>query len=343
MKDYSFRAAPFKMYGMANYEKNGVLERVPRSLREEIPNIEFFGRRIPGARLAFRTDSPRFEITIHMESAGPDYGMAIFACQSASVYVGSHTKPRYLGLAFIQSYERPIAKATFTKDPVMEDVLIFMPRNEVITDIMISVEDGAVLEPPTPYKYPKPVVYYGSSITEGGHSSNPGNVYNALLSRWLDVDYLNLGFSGSAQGETAMADFINTLDMCAFVYDYDHNAPSVEHLAQTHEPFYRRIREVHPDLPILMLSRPDADYRDAVPRLEVIRRTYENALKAGDKNVWFIDGGTFYGTEDRDVCSGDTTHPNDLGMYRMAQTIRPVLQEMLDKVYGKDYPAPTRV
>lgn len=58
----------------------------------------------------------------------------------------------------------------------------------------------------------------------------------------------------------------------------------------------------------------------------MIRATYENAIAAGDKNVYFIDGETFFGADERMACSNDCTHPNDLGMYRMAQVVEPVVR-----------------
>ena len=128
-----------------------------------------------------------------------------------------------------------------------------------------------------------------------------------------------------------MADYINTIDMGAFVYDYDHNAPTVEHLANTHKPFFDRIRGVHPNIPILMMTRPAEVYNnDMKARRDIVKATYNAAVAAGDKNVYFIDGETFYGETDRNLCSVDNCHPNDLGFFRMANTIRPVLKEMLD-------------
>ena len=62
----------------------------------------------------------------------------------------------------------------------------------------------------------------------------------------------------------------------------------------------------------------------------MIRATYEAARAAGDENVYFIDGETFYGDADRQLCSIDGCHPNDLGFYRMATVIRPVLQKILE-------------
>ncbi|MBQ3554213.1 MAG: hypothetical protein IJA08_05980 [Clostridia bacterium] len=177
----------------------------------------------------------------------------------------------------------------------------------------------------------KPVLFYGSSITEGAHTTRPSNAYTALLSSWLDFDYYNLGFSGGAKGNPEIADFINTLDISAFVLDYDHNAPDVAHLEATHEPFFKKIREKNPNLPILMMTSPDFDYApDKAERREVVRKTYENAVAAGDKNVYFLDGETFFGTEDRHSCTSDTCHPNDLGHYRMAKVILPVMRKMLE-------------
>ena len=124
--------------------------------------------------------------------------------------------------------------------------------------------------------------------------------------------------------------------MSLFVYDYDHNAFNAEHLAQTHEPFFRIIREAQPDLPVLMLSKPDFDgnYTAAsrevsARRRDIIRATWEHALDAGDSLVWFLDGETLFGTEDRDSCTADACHPNDLGFARMAQAVIPVVKEIL--------------
>ena len=79
--------------------------------------------------------------------------------------------------------------------------------------------------------------------------------------------------------------------MSVFVYDFDHNAPTVEHLAQTHEPFFKRIREKHPDVPVLFLTRPNFDHTsNGSERRDVVMQTYLNAKNNGDKNVYFVDG-----------------------------------------------------
>lgn len=68
----------------------------------------------------------------------------------------------------------------------------------------------------------------------------------------FDTDFINLGFSGNAKGEQEMTDYIKKLDMSVFVMDYDANAPTPEHLEATHKKMFKGIREVQPDLPIIL-------------------------------------------------------------------------------------------
>lgn len=331
MKEFSFRQEPFKVFGVPFFEKTGSLERVPAHVREAVPSLEFLGRRSNGARIGFRTNSKNITVKLVFETLSPDIGMSLYACQSACVFAGGHTDSRYLGMVVPPNYETKVVTKNFEKGDALEDILIFIPRNEILADITISLDDGAELLPPTPYKYPLPILYYGSSITEGGCCSMVSNVYNALISRWLDVDFYNLGFSGSAKGELEMADYINTIEKSIFVMDYDYNAPTVEHLDKTHEPFFKRIREASPELPIILVTRPK--YRedaDTAARRDVIYRTYQNAIAAGDQNVYFVDGDDFFPLEERVLCSNDICHPNDLGMYYMAKTIAPVIEKILN-------------
>lgn len=337
MKTFSYQSPEFNIFGIPHFQKKRCLHRLPDEVMAQIPSLNFLGKRPHGARLGFRTDATEFILKIEFETLNPDVGMSIFSCQSALVYAGSRQNPRYLGMCRPTNYQTKSFEARFCKgNDEIEDILIWLPRNEIIADVTVSFPDEATVCPPTPYHYSKPIVYYGSSITEGGCAYNINCGYNAIISQHLDTDYINLGFSGNAKGELAMADFINTLDMSIFVYDYDHNAPTVEHLANTHEPFFKRIREKHPSLPIIMMTRPAIIYgEDEKKRREIVLTTYRNALEVGDKNVYFIDGELFFGKKDRHLCTADGIHPNDLGFYRMAECVEPVIRKILEENHDK--------
>lgn len=96
--------------------------------------------------------------------------------------------------------------------------------------------------------------------------------------------------------------------------------------------FYRKYREKRPVTPIVFVTNPDTDenFMRAVERFKIIKRTYLMAKREGDQNVYFINGKTLYGKADRENCTVDGTHPNDLGFYRMAKRIYRVFRLLLE-------------
>ena len=185
------------------------------------------------------------------------------------------------------------------------------------------------MEAPSPYAIETPVVFYGSSITQGGCASRPGTSYDAIACRRLNVNYHNLGFSGNARGEDAMANYIKGLSMSAFVYDYDHNAPTVEHLRATHERMFRTVREANPTLPILILQRPVfCQSAEEAERLAILTATYEHARAEGDENVYLITGRELMAQAENDG-TVDGCHPNDLGFASMARAVGDRLAKIL--------------
>ena len=151
---------------------------------------------------------------------------------------------------------------------------------------------------------------------------------------------MNLGFSGSARGERAVADYIASMDISAFVLDYDRNLPTAAELREKHFEFYKAVRDAHRDIPIIIMSygmypvrnTPEKFHdRESFDCRAVILDTYTKALKDGDKNIYFVDGETIFASGDEDACTVDGCHPNDLGFYCMAKRVYPVLKSGLEK------------
>ena len=159
MKTYSYKDSPIKLFGVVDFEKKGKMQRLPDELIEKIPRLSFLGKRCPGARLGFRTDAGTINIKITFETLSMDVGMSIYSCQAAAVYAGDRPNSRFLGLIYPKNYEQKCFEGSIKKESKLEDITIWLPRNEIITDIEISVNDYAQMLPPTPYKYSKPILY----------------------------------------------------------------------------------------------------------------------------------------------------------------------------------------
>lgn len=321
----------FQIHGVYYDYENNHFVRLPKSIAEETnEGVLRLHSHTAGGRIRFRTNSNH----VSVRSVGYTAPMCHMPI------TGSHGCAIYCNGVFISKVSPTVDSANIIDDvrytgkiPLPngeKNIDIYLPLYSCVREFYIGLEDNCIIMPATPFKYNNPIVYYGSSITQGGCASRPGNDYQAYISRWENVDYINLGFSGSAKGEPCMAEYISTLNPKVFVIDYDHNAPTIEHLKSTHYNFYKIIRNNLPKLPIVFVSRPNFYGKETdIERRDIIKSTYIKALEEGDTLVDFVDGESLFGEEDRDSCTVDMLHPNDLGFYRMAKVIHKHLKKYL--------------
>ena len=320
------RKTDAKIYGLVENEYN----RLPKQQRQMAnKKLRYLQDNTSGGRIRFITNSKKLGIKVKLKHSDLIYNFSYIGFSGIDCYSGFDNKNlNFLGVCCPNIYRKK-AKTEFNLSGKDEQITLYLPIYNSIEKLEIAVEDGAYIKSPNPYKNEIPIVYYGSSITQGGCSSRAGNSYCALVSRWLDSDFECLGFSGNAKGELWLAEYIANKQMSAFVYDYDFNAPNIEHLKSTYLPFIKTILDVNPTLPVIMMSKPSAHLEgEDIERRNFIKKTYED-LKNQGYNVYFIDGETLFGTDSNECCTVDKIHPNDLGFYRMAKNVYSVLENIV--------------
>lgn len=328
---YDILEEPFKVYGV--FFENGMFRRMNEAVAKTVsPNVYALHANTAGGRVKFVTDSPYVAVST---KEGEICRMSHFAL-TATAGFDMYDEDGYVS-TFMPPYDIEEGyKSVFDfADVKLREVTINFPLYSNVYDIKIGLKAGSKVLPASGYKNEKPIVFYGSSITQGGCASRPGNSYQAIISRKQNLDYINLGFSGSACAEDEIAEYIANLDMSIFVYDYDYNAPSVEHLINTHEKMFKTVREKHPELPIIMLTRPGVspNMEEVEIRRNIVCTTYENAVKNGDKNVHFISGEEIFKYRDKDMITCDGVHPNDFGFWCMSEVIGKKIEEIWSKKY----------
>lgn len=330
MKVYDIQEDPFQIYGLMKLGQ-GMYERMPQHIADKVNiSVRELNRNSSGGRIRFRTDSQRIILSAVLSTVChfphmPLTGTSCFDLYADGQYVNIF-RPEFFETDKEES-DRYDATICFD-DKKMRDILIHFPLYNEVREVYVAVEEDAHVLPGETYLHKKPIVFYGSSITQGGCASHPGNCYPAMISRSLNCDYVNLGFSAGCYGEQVMADYIVGLDMGIFVYDYDHNAGDIGLLESTHEAFFKTIRYHCPDLPIVIVSAADRFLGTQEERRAIIRRTYENAVKNGDNNTYFVDGHDMYEDVGVDLCTVDAIHPNDLGFWCMANRIGAVIENI---------------
>lgn len=323
----------FSIHGIY-YSEEKHYRRMSKEIADKVSEgVRVLSTCAAGGRIRFITDSPYIAIKAVVAdmplasntSLGSQSGFSVYA---DGVFEGN-LRPEFSNVKNAKDGKYAFASMAYARTSGLRDIEIYTPLYNCVYEIFVGLKENSILLPAKDYSNDLPVVFYGSSITQGGCASHSGNDYVSIVCRRLNLDYINLGFSGSAKGEPLMADYLSSLKAQMMVLDYDFNAPNVEWLEETHYPLYKKIRDKQPNIPIVFMTRPNFLYdpTNCKPRRELIYNNYLKAKGDGDENVYFIDGETLLGVEDWDMCTVDNSHPNDLGFYRMAEKVEEVLSK----------------
>jgi hypothetical protein len=341
IKFYDSLQTHFKVFGLLYNHRQGCYHRLPFEIAADANSgVEELNYHTSGGRIRFSTDSEFVALSCVMRDRTLFSHMPQTGTSGFSLYIGKTYYDTFIpGIPVQEGVNKGYEGIITFPGRAKRDITVYFPLYNGVDELFIGLQDDASIAAAKPYRCQQPVAFYGSSITQGGCASRPGNSYDAITCRALDTDFINFGFSGSAKGELGLADYFASLHVSAFVYDYDYNAPTVEHLKETHYLFYRRFRSRNAAAPVVMISRPGClktekpidGIKESGLRRRIIRNSYEKGIASGDKNLYFIDGRILFGAEDQDACTVDGIHPNDLGFKRISEALIPVLGEILER------------
>ena len=329
---FTLPCKPFAIFGGWFEQEKGFL-KMPTQIAEQISaGVAWGSRCTAGVRILFSTDAKFIKLNAklyakclmnHMAMAGSAGFTLCEDVNGEEIFVGNFIPSLNVNELDV------VAQVNLVGDK-MRNYILYLPLYSGVESLNLEFNEGAIVGEYNKYIDKAPILYYGSSITQGGCASKPTNCYQAYISEWLKVDHINLGFSGSAKAEDLMIEYLAGVDCSVFVCDYDHNASSVEYLQNTHEKLFKAFRNnpKHANTPVVFVSKPDGYKVLGDVRFEIIKTTYQNALNAGDKNVYLIDGREFYPKDIFHHCSVDDCHPTDLGFYFMAKKIYEVLKNL---------------
>ncbi len=322
---FDVKCAPFSLHGI--FHQDGMYRRMPEDIAAAVSfGVEHLAKNTAGGRVRFCTDSPYIAISAKMPQVYLMPHMAL---------TGSASFDLYRDDVFVSPFARPdgnlgsYESVRNTNGDGLHTYTVNFPCYARVDELYIGIKKGSRLEAAPAYPVKIPVVFYGSSITQGACTCRPGCTYENILSRQFQFDYTNLGFSGSAKAEPEMIQYLSSLPMSVFVCDYDYNAPDADHLRRTHYPLYDAIRKSHPDIPIVMMARPKF-YRSQEEKLRfsIIQETYERAKAAGDTKVYLFSGPELMAFAQGNGMT-DEAHPNDVGFYSIAKALSPVFEKIL--------------
>lgn len=335
---HSPMSEPFQIAGFPWWEKERRYRRLPLAPGFPLPPaVDELANCTAGGQIRFRTNSARLALKVKLAGAAnmshmPATGQCGFDC-----YIEAFGEVTYVNTTKYDHTRTEYECVLYDKlELVLRPVTLYFPLYQGVEEVLIGLDAGAEVAAPPPFAIRERIVIYGTSITQGGCAARPGMAYPNIVSRKLNAEVINLGFSGNGKGEAEVACIISGIpNPGLLVLDYEANSVSPELFRSTLPEFIRIFRGRHPDVPIAVL--PQIRFaREVIDRelfeLRQLRKRIQSEVvqacrEGGDERIYLLDGDSLLGPDFHE-CTVDGVHPTDLGFSRMAEYLTPVLRQL---------------
>jgi GDSL-like Lipase/Acylhydrolase family/N-terminus of Esterase_SGNH_hydro-type len=315
-----------------------LFNRLPSGAQGHVPSAVWdLSKQTAGLYVHFFTDSPVIKAKWGLTSETLGYPhFAATGVSGLDLYVKTDENSwHWLGVGKPRKTEN-IETLVEGMDAGKREYLLYLPLYNGLTHLEIGIPEENKIEK-APDHTDRYIVFYGTSIIQGGCASRPGMCTTAILGRRLNREIINLGFSGSGKIEPEVAEYLAELDPEIYFIDCLPNLEAPE-VAIRVEPFIRILRKVHPNTPIVLaegITYNDAflvkprDLRNTESR-KSLRKAYENLLNNGIRNLYYQIAEGELGSDGEGTVDG--THPTDLGFMRQSDIYELVLKSILQKL-----------
>ncbi len=332
-----YNATDIGLEGKPFADTESPYDRLPARAKGVVTDAVWsLSRHSAGIAVRFVTDSPNISVKWSVTSEGLAMPhMPATGVSGLDLYGFDSGKWYFLGAA------RPTAKdneqyIATNLLPGLREYLLYLPLYNGTSALKIGIKPGTQLLPATPANNTgpgkKPLLFYGTSIVQGGCASRTGMAYPAIIARDLGYSHINLGFSGNGPMHLEMTDFIAEVDASMYIIDSLPNMQTA-HVLERAVPFVEKIRAKRPTTPILIVENivyqahtlRDISSRGHVGKNAELRKQFGLLVNKGIPNLHYLSGTDLLGHDTLGTVDG--THPTDLGFFRMAQSIGAAIKE----------------
>ncbi len=322
-----------KIIGKYHSEKNYV--RFPKEYENKLrKDVWDLGQNSTGISIRFRTNAN--EITVRwtlLEDNSMDH-MAFTGIKGVDLYAWVDGRWKYINTARVKGKVNEF-RLVKTSGSVYREYLMNLPLYDGIDSLSIGVNSSAELTLPAENYLidKKPVVYYGSSIAQGGCASRPGMAFTNILERAMDRTFINMGFSGSGTFDIPVGEAMSEIDAALYVIDCNPNTQTDQIYDRAVE-LVKFLKQKRPEIPVLFVEAyyyvsgfGDPKESENEKKNIELNRAFNTLKKSGIKQIYYKKGAGLIGEDGEGTVDG--VHPNDLGMMRMAEALRPSIEKLV--------------
>ena len=315
--------------------KESPYDRLPISYKEKVREpVWDLSKASAGITVRFHSNSTSINLKWTVLNDFDMPHMAATGIKGIDLYTKYNNKWRYVttagALVGLKTYQNKSIPADNINEyeliknmtPEFREYKLFLPLYDGVTKLEVGIDSAASIEKATPSSE-KPIVFYGTSITQGGCASRPGMAHTNIISRKLDVDCINYGFSGNGRMETPIVELISEIDARFYVIECLQNMDS-EQVKERVKPLVDIIRTNHPYTPIVLVENMMYTMAFLNQTLETrlieentsLKNEYDKIIKSGTPNIFYIKDNKEFLVDNEGTVDG--VHLTDLGFKRYA-------------------------
>lgn len=333
-----YNAKLLDIEGQAWNELKSPYDRLPAKAEKMVrPAVWSLSHDTAGILVRFRTDATTIKARWTLTS--PSLAMPHMAATGVSgldLYVKFEGDWRWLAVGKPGAQTNTVT--LISNIPAgTRDYMLYLPLYNGVRSLEIGIPKSShIMKPDSrPEGHRKPIVFYGTSITQGGCASRTGMVHTAILGRRFNRPVINLGFSGNGEMEPELAKLIAEIDAAVYVIDCLPNMNAKQVTART-APLVHILREKRPQTPILLVE--DRNYTNGflvtsrrernVTNQAALSEEFKKLQQAGVSNLYYLPADDLLGDDGEGTV--DSSHPTDLGFMRQANAFAEALGPILD-------------
>lgn len=314
----------------------GTYQRFAAGLLEELPErVQELSFNTAGFYIDFHTNSSTIALKWEVDQYRNLMNMTQIAVNGFDLYGMRGGKWQFIAVARPGGSRESEATVISNMDGNFTNYRLYFPLYTGVDSLQIGIDAEAEIKATDNARTADTrVLIYGSSITQGASASRPGMVFSSILSRMLDMEFLNFGFSGSGKMELEVAQVLSGIESDLIILDCVPN-PSPQQINARAVPFIKLLRTAQPGTPILMVEsvfRENAHWDEKL-REQVLGQNkafweaYLDLKKEGMQNLFYVRQNGHIGNDHEGTIDG--VHFSDLGHSRMAQKLAPLITEIL--------------
>lgn len=330
-------AASLPMLGKATSAAVSPYQRFPDSLKAKLrPALWKLGQNSAG--LAVRFSSNTTQVRLRWENLNGFHmnHMTDTGIRGFDLYVRLDDGTwRFAGSARPGKDKINDVRVVENMEPRNREFILYLPLYDGVVRAEIGVDSTSTITAPkiNDPQTSSPIVFYGTSILQGGCASRPGMAFTNIVERQLHRECINLGFSGNGKLDLDVARLMAPIQASVFILDFVPNC-TVEQMQDSMITFYDIIRKQNPETPILFVEQPiythalfNQKVADEINRKNEVADSIYAIIEKRDKNVRLLKSTDIIGHDGEATVDG--THFTDLGMMRYAEILVPLLREMI--------------